>query len=567
MNELEENEKRDPKLALLDFLSNMDMAEEHPESFYHQLLETVITLIPRAEYGTVSIISNKEWKYVAAVGHRLDLLLNLDLKAEWDLSGHNIIELNDIEDKHQNQFPPEIQRIFEKATKKTSASLLGAYYLPDGDKVVLSVDIPKRRKPFFPEESKKVFQALLNLAGKQLRLISDERKLRQAYQELQERTNGIELSYQEISRLSDKLRNLLNLAWDLGQGVTETNNFFDKLLDSARNGVDQARSGTLSMIEKGRWHFMSAYGHDAKFLKTLNLSAKWIPNYHQTVSIRNVLSDFQKSMPAEFYLQVQRVWKESNQSLVGWSEVEQGVYLLVTLELDLKQSEKLPHSSLLIFESFLRLAHSFLRQRVHTETIKQAYLKFSEKLALLAEAHDADTAIHNKRVSLLSGYLAREFGLDRKLAEEIETFAILHDIGKIFLDSNLLQQSDTLDPEEYEIVKTHTLLAGKLLDDPFFATAQKIALYHHERWDGSGYPYGLKGNDIPIEAQIVSLADVYDALRSKRSYKDAYPPDKVIKILREGDDRIHAGMFNPEHLKLLEDRIDEIERLIYWDVP
>ncbi len=568
MNEPEDKEIRDPKLALLDFLSNMDMAEEHPESFYHQLLETVITLIPRAEYGTVSLISNDEWKFVAAVGHRLDLLLNLDLKAEWDLSGHDIIELNSIEERHQDQFPPDIQKIFEKATKKTSASLLGAYYLPDGDKVVLSVDIPKRRKPFFPEESKKVFQALLNLAGKQLRLISDEKKLRLAYQELQERTNGIELSYQEISRLSDKLRNLLNLAWDLGQGVVaETNNFFDKLLDAARNGVDQARCGSISMIEKGRWHFMSAYGHDAKFLRSLNLSSKWIPNYHQTVSIRNVLADFQKSMPAEFFLQVQKAWNGSPQSLVGWSEVEKDVYLLVTLELDLGLNEKLPHSSLLIFESFVRLAHSFLRQRVHTETIKQAYLRFSEKLALLAEAHDADTAIHNKRVSLLSGYLAREFGLDKKLAEDIETFAILHDIGKIFLDSNLLKQNDTLDPQEYEIVKTHTLLAGKLLDDPFFATAQKIALYHHERWDGSGYPYGLKGNEIPIEAQIVSLADVYDALRSKRSYKDAYPPDKVIKILREGDGRIHAGMFNPEHLVMLEARIDEIERLIYWDVP
>lgn len=559
--------RRDPKLALIELLTNMDLAEEHPESFYHQLLETTITLIPEAEYGTVSLISDGVWKFVAAVGHHLDLLLNLDLKAEWDLSGHEIQEFNTIEDQHRSRFPPEIQKVFEKASQKSSATLMGAYYLPDGDKVVLAVDIPRRRKPFFSEESKRIFHGLLNLAGKHLRLITDEKNLRLAYQELQERTNGIELSYQEISRLSDKLRNLLTLAWDLGQGMIETNTFFDKLLDSARNSVDQARYGTLSMIEQGRWHFMSAFGHDASQLKALNLSAKWLPTYQQTVSLRDVLKDFQASMPAEFFLRIQQAWRPSPQSLVGWSEVASGVYLLVTLELNPNQEEKLPHSSFLIFESFVRLAHSFLRLRVHTETIKTAYLRFSEKLALLAEAHDADTAIHNKRVSMLSGYLAREFGLDPKLADEIETFAILHDIGKIFLDSNLLRQNDTLEPAEYEIVKTHTLLAGKLLDDPFFATAQKIALYHHERWDGSGYPYGLKGDEIPLEAQIVSLADVYDALRSKRSYKDAYPPQKVIKILREGDDRIHPGMFNPRHLDLLEARIDEIERLIYWDMP
>jgi len=559
-------DKVDPKIELINLLNNMDLAEEHPESFYHQLLETAINLIPEAEYGTVSLISDNEWKYVAAVGHQLDLLLNLNLKAEWDLSGHEIKEFNTIEDKHQGQFTSEIQKIFEKATKKTTASLLGAYYLPDGDKVILSVDIPKRRKISFSEESKKIFQGLLNLAGKHQRLIKDEKNLRQAYSELQERTNGIELSYQEITRLSDKLRNLLNLAWDLGQGVIETNTFFDKLLESAMTSVDQARCGTLSLIDKGRWHFMSAIGHDAQLLKALNLSAKWLPTLKNTVSFMKILQDFQKSMPAEFYLKVQSAWNSFGTSLVGWSEVENGTQLMVTLELELQRDEKIPQSSIMIFESFVRLAHSFLRLKIHTETMKNAYLNFSEKLALLAEAHDADTAIHNKRVSMLSGYLAREFGLDRKLAEEIETFAILHDIGKIFIDSNLLRQNDILDPQEYEVVKTHTLLAGKLLDDPFFITAQKIALYHHERWDGSGYPYGLKGNEIPIEAQIVSLADVYDALRSKRSYKDSYPPQKVIKILREGDDRIHPGMFNPEHLNLLERCLDEIERLIYWDM-
>lgn len=560
-------ERKSPNIALIELLSNMDLAEDHPESFYHQLLETTIILIPEAEYGTVSLVSEGEWRYVAAVGHQLDLLLNLRLKPDWDLVKNRIIELRNAEELHRDHFPPEIQELFSKATKKTAASLLGAYALPDGDRVVLAVDIPWGRDPVFSQESKKTFQALLNLAGKHQRLIKDERQLRNAYLELQERTNGIELSYQEISRLSDKLRHLLNLAWDLGQGAMETKTFFDKLLESAMTAVDKAVRGSLSVVDKGRWRFMSARGHDEKALKALNLSSKWLPPLDQEVSLRRILNDFERSLPAEFFLRLEEAWEPTDWSLVGRVEVTPDAILFVTLELELEPNEKLPSSSFLIFESFVRLAHSFWRLRLHTETIKSAYMNFSEKLALLAEAHDPDTAIHNKRVSALSGYLARELGLDEKLAEEIEMFSILHDIGKIFLDSNLLRQSDYLNPEEYEVVKTHTLLAGKLLDDPFFATAQKIAMYHHERWDGSGYPYGLKGNEIPIEAQIVSLADVYDALRSKRSYKDAYPPDRCLKILKEGDERIHPGMFNPEHLKLLEARVDEIERLIYWDQP
>ncbi len=554
------------ELALIDLLLNMDLAEEHPESFYHQFLETAIRLIPESRYGTVSLISGKEWKYVASVGHQLEVLLTLPLEARWDLSSGELMEVNEMESKHQTQFPPEIAKKFMEAVRKTSATLIGAYHLPGGDRVTLALDIPFGSPGRFSDGSKKIFQALLKFAGKHQRLVKDERDLRIAYSDLQDRTNGLEMSYQEISNLSEKLRQVLNLAYEMGQGVMETRGYFDLLLQSALSTIEQADYGTLSLIEKGHWKFMSAVGHDQEKLKTLSLSGKWLPPVKDGVDIRPVLKDFQKSLPAEFFLELKEAWKASENSLVALLEVSGDLSIFITLDSREGSDNPLPQSSKHIFESFARLANSFLKLKVHTEAIKRAYLGFAEKLSLLAEAHDADTAQHNKRVAELSGYLAREAGLEDVLSEEIETFSILHDIGKIFIDTSIIKNSNELDEEDYEIIKKHTTLSESLLDDPFFKTAKKIAVCHHERWDGSGYPNKLKGEEIPIEAQIVSIADVYDAIRSKRSYKDAIPAKEVLRIMKEGDSRIHPGMFNPKHLELLESRLEEIERRFYITV-
>ncbi len=127
----------------------------------------------------------------------------------------------------------------------------------------------------------------------------------------------------------------------------------------------------------------------------------------------------------------------------------------------------------------------------------------------------------------------------------------MHDVGKISIPDAILNKPGKLTAEEFDIMKTHTIHGAELLgqipqmrDLPFFKYAFDIARHHHERWDGRGYPDGLKGDDIPVWAQIVSIADVYDALVSKRVYKDAYSFDKASAMIRNGE----CGTFNPELL-------------------
>ncbi len=214
-----------------------------------------------------------------------------------------------------------------------------------------------------------------------------------------------------------------------------------------------------------------------------------------------------------------------------------------------------------MIERFAQLATTFLRLRFQKEQIERSYRSFTDKLAILAEAHDVGTADHNVRVSMISGFLAEKMDLDPEMVSRVRQGARLHDIGKLFLSPDLLNKEGLLTAEEKERLKQHTLLAEKLLDDSFFDLDRKIAVHHHERYDGDGYPRGLIGDEIPLEAQIVSVADVYDALRCSRSYKKAYSAAEAAARMRDGDERLRPGGFNPKILAILQDNLDIIEEI------
>ena len=146
----------------------------------------------------------------------------------------------------------------------------------------------------------------------------------------------------------------------------------------------------------------------------------------------------------------------------------------------------------------------------------------------------------------------------------IATASALHDIGKIGIDEKLLNKPGRLTPEEYEIMKTHSVIGYDMLnsiglyqDEELVKVAKEICRWHHERYDGRGYPDGLKGEEIPVSAQVVSLADVYDALVSERVYKKAFTHEQAMNMILSGE----CGAFNPILLECLKDIQDELAEL------
>lgn len=194
----------------------------------------------------------------------------------------------------------------------------------------------------------------------------------------------------------------------------------------------------------------------------------------------------------------------------------------------------------------------FERLRADAARIEDAFFKTMDALALAAEFYDTGTGVHIRRVGILSGRMAGLAGQDGPYVKAITQAAKVHDVGKITIPLRILSKPSRLSDEEMEIMKRHTTNGAQVLgDSPHLSLARQISLHHHENFDGSGYPNKLAGEDIPLEARIVRLMDVYDALRSKRHYKASITHGNSIKILTEGDHRVLPGNFDPDLLDLL----------------
>jgi HD-GYP domain-containing protein (c-di-GMP phosphodiesterase class II) len=179
-------------------------------------------------------------------------------------------------------------------------------------------------------------------------------------------------------------------------------------------------------------------------------------------------------------------------------------------------------------------------------------------------ATDPEGPQHPFRVGRIAAMLGREFGLDAAQQDLLARAATLHDIGKLALPAGVLGHAHVLDRAARREMERHTLLGAALLAHagaPWMRLGALIALTHHERWDGSGYPDGLRGAEIPLAARLVAVADVYDALRSERPYKGAQDHEEAMARIRHGDDRIRPEQFDPAVLQALERRAAEVAAL------
>ncbi len=215
-----------------------------------------------------------------------------------------------------------------------------------------------------------------------------------------------------------------------------------------------------------------------------------------------------------------------------------------------------------VMAHFVPHVGGILRSRMLVEEVHRSFHYMAVRLQMISSAYHDETGEHLARIRSYTHFVAEKLGISGDHLEDLGTYSMLHDIGKLKVPLHILAKPGKLTLEEFGVVKNHARYGVEILgDSDWLSMAREICFCHHEKWDGSGYPRGLAGKKIPLSARIVGLVDVYDSLRSRRSYKEPFSHEKTCRIILEGDGRVEPGHFDPDILALFREYAEDFDRI------
>ncbi len=361
---------------------------------------------------------------------------------------------------------------------------------------------------------------------------------------------GSAASQANVSQIPDRIRRLINSSLDM-----------DKVLNLSMELMEKCTGATASSIllydeDANELKFYLATGDSKDILKIIRMPADQGVAGRAFQTGRTLLIPEAAKSPF-FYKQVDEKSKFVTRNLIATPIEVQGKRIGVIEVLNKAQGTFRPRDSKTLQMISREISIAIENARLYDE-VKRAYIESMLKMAKAEKLRDNDTGLHIERTGEYAYRLGPSLGFAARDLENLKVSMMMHDIGKVATPDAVLLKPGKLDPGEWAVMQQHTTRGGEILGrGEHMKIAVDIATCHHEKWDGSGYPRRIDGARIPLAARLAAIIDVFDALSSKRPYKDPFPPEQVLQILREGK----GTHFDPHILDLFTDRIEEMREV------
>ncbi|MGM0436963.1 MAG: HD domain-containing phosphohydrolase [Bacillota bacterium] len=342
-------------------------------------------------------------------------------------------------------------------------------------------------------------------------------------------------SKRESERLSTNLEKIISLTSALATNNLGENKFLQRLLKTAVEVIPEADYGTVYKNENGSVKFIDAIGHDFEKFKNLSLDKKYFYNNNEEIEvIENVMRKNESKFDDKNLQILKEGQKELKETMTFDLIVDNEIVAGLNLDIKLQSKEKFDDYSKRLFKSLKNISTSFYKMRKYN--ILQN--KFTKELILsiirMLEIHDLYTRGHSEKVANLSKMIAKQLNLSEKKMNDAYWAGMVHDIGKILIPDYILNKKSSLKDNEFEIIKKHSVWGYQTLSaTEDLQNIARFVLFHHERWDGEGYPRGLKGEEIPLISRILAVADAWDAMTTDRAYRKALSKEEAIKELKD----------------------------------
>ena len=366
----------------------------------------------------------------------------------------------------------------------------------------------------------------LELKRKKEELSSYNQQLQAYNEEITAMNEELESSFNELEKLNNRFEKMISLVSDIDNlNTISENEFLSKILQQAVEIVPEADYGSVYTFGDQYVEYIDCVGFDLEVLKEQEIKNEAFYNYNSAIG---TITAAELKARNENHMSEQDFENLKEESL---NKIKETMYLDLELNgnkkagisLDIKadSSKIFTDSSKKIFNAFYNIASSFYKLKEYNTLQNNFTREIISATIKMLEMYDLYTRGHSENVAELAVKIAEEMNLDQKRVDDIYWSGLVHDLGKMLIPLEVLNKEGKLTKSEYELIKEHPILgANALSSSDSLKHIAKFVRHHHERWDGRGYPDGLKREEIPLESQILCTADAWDAMRSKRTYRE-----------------------------------------------